>query len=137
MIHQWNNCAIAYKSKLQATVTTSSTEAKFTTAVHAAKIAKYLHAILHEFGIPQEGPTPLYEENISAITMINEHKPTPNSRHIDIQHFAIQEWQCHGIIIMCHIPGIVNIADHATKALGWTLLACHAHCAMGNFGPPC
>ena len=70
--------------------------------MHAAKIAKYLCAILHEFGIPQEGLTLLYEDNISAIAMINEHKPTPNSRHIDIQHFAIQEWQHHGIIIMHH-----------------------------------
>ena len=67
--------AIAYKSKLQATVATSSTKAEFI----AAKIAKYLHAILLEFGIPQEGPTLLYEDNISAIAMINEHKQTPNS----------------------------------------------------------
>jgi hypothetical protein len=128
--------AIAYKSKLQTTVATSSTEAEFIAAVHAAKIAKYLHAILLDFGIPQEGPTPLYEDNVSAIAMINERKPTPNSRHIDIQHFAIQEWQRRGIIVMRHIPGIVNIADHATKALGWTLLARHARRAMGHFGPP-
>jgi hypothetical protein len=33
--------AIAYKSKLQVTVATSSTEAEFIAAVHAAKIAKY------------------------------------------------------------------------------------------------
>ena len=129
--------AITYKSKLQASVATSFTEAKFITTVHAAKIAKYFCTILHEFGIPQEGLTPLYEDNISAIAMTNEHKQTPNLRHIDIQHFAIQEWQCHGIIVMCHIPGIVNIANHAIKALGWTLLAHHACCAMGHFGLPC
>ena len=44
--------AITCKSKLQATVTSSSTKAKFITAVYAAKITKYLHVILHEFGIP-------------------------------------------------------------------------------------
>ena len=129
--------AIAYKSKLQATVATSSTEAEFIAAVHAAKIAKYLRTILHEFGISQEGPTPLYEDNVSAIALINERKPTPNSRHIDIQHFAIQEWQRRGLIVMRHIPGIINVADHATKALGWTLLARHARRAMGHYGPPC
>ena len=81
--------AIAYKSRLQATVTTSSIKAKLIAAVHAAKIAKYLWAVLHEFGIPQEDPTPLSDDNISAIVIINKHKPTLNSRHIDIQHFAI------------------------------------------------
>jgi hypothetical protein len=25
--------------------------------------------------------------------MINENKPTPRSRHIDVQHFATQEWR--------------------------------------------
>jgi hypothetical protein len=36
---------IAYKSKVQPTVLTSSTEAEFIAAVQAAKIAKYLRSI--------------------------------------------------------------------------------------------
>ena len=55
----------------------------------AAKHAKYLRAVLLEFGYPQIGPTPLYEDNMSAINMINNPVPTERSRHIDIQHFAI------------------------------------------------
>ena len=39
---------IAYKSKVQSTVSTSSTEAEFVAAVQAAKIAKYLRSILLE-----------------------------------------------------------------------------------------
>ena len=125
--------AIAYKSKLQATVATSSTEAEFIAAVHAAKLAKYLRSVLLEFGFPQDGPTPLYEDNMAAIAMINERKPTPRSRHIDIQHFAIQEWQQRGIIVMHHIPGVINVADQATKALIWTLHSRHARRSMGHF----
>jgi hypothetical protein len=110
--------AIAYKSKLQATVTTSSTEAEFIAAVHAAKLAKYLWSVLLKFGVPQDGPMPLYEDNMAAIAMINERKPMPRSCHINIQHFAIQEWQQQGtIIVMHHIPGVINVADQATKAL--------------------
>jgi hypothetical protein len=83
---------IAYKSKLKATVTTSLTEAESIAAVHAANLAKYLRAVLVEFSVPQDGPMPLYEDNILDIAMINEQqKPTSNSRHIDIQYFAIQE----------------------------------------------
>jgi hypothetical protein len=128
--------AIAYKSKLQATVATSSTEAEFIAAVHAAKLAKYLRSVLMEFGFPQDGPTPLYEDNMAAIAMINESKPTTRSRHIDIQHFAIQEWRRRGIIVLRHLPGVINVADQQTKALGWTLHSRHARRSMGHYGPP-
>jgi hypothetical protein len=110
--------AIAYKSKLQATVATSSTEAEFIAAVHAGKIAKYLRSVLKEFGFPQDAPTPLYEDNMAAIAMINERRPTPR------------------IIVMHHIAGVINVADQATKALSWTLHSRHARRAMGHYGPP-
>jgi hypothetical protein len=82
---------IAYKSKIQSTVSTSSTETEFIAAVHAAKIAKYLQSILSELGYPQSEHTMLYEDNAAAILMVNASRPTPRSRHIDIQHFAIQK----------------------------------------------
>jgi hypothetical protein len=125
---------IAYKSKMQATVATSSTEAEFIAAVHAAKLAKYLRSVLEELGFAQEGPTPLYEDNLAAIAMINQKKPTSRSRHIDIQYFAIQEWKRRGLIVMRHIPGVINVADQATKALSWVLHSRHARRSMGHYG---
>ena len=127
--------AIAYKSKVQATVATSSTEAEFIAAVHAAKIAKYLHSILRELGFPPSGPTLLYEDNLAAIEMINQDKPTERSRHIDIQHFALQEWRKRKIVAMKHIPGCINPSDAATKALGWILHHRHIRRGMGHFRP--
>jgi hypothetical protein len=128
--------AIAYKTKLQATVATSSTEAEFLAAVHAAKIAKYLRSVLTELGFPPSGPTTLYEDNEAAIAMINENRPTPRVRHVDIQHFAIQEWRARGLVRMEYIPTTLNVADGSTKALGWTLHARHARRAMGHYGRP-
>jgi hypothetical protein len=125
--------AIAYKSKMQVTVVTSSTKAEFIVAVHAAKIAKYLRSVLEELGFAQTDLTPLYVDNQAAITMINENKPTPHSQHIDIQHFAIQEWRARRLIGLLHIPGIVNPADQATKAIGWTLHSRHAQRAMEHY----
>jgi hypothetical protein len=127
---------IAYKSKVQSTVSTSSTEAEFVAAVQAAKIAKYLRSILLELDYAQPGPTVLYEDNQAAILMINASRPTPRSRHIDIQHFAIQEWKSNGDIILCHIPGIINPADALTKALGTTLHFRHVRRLMGHYGAP-
>lgn len=127
---------IAYKSKVQSTVSTSSTEAEFIAAVQAAKIAKYLRSILLELGYEQSDPTVLYEDNQAAILMVNASRPTPRSRHIDIQHFAIQEWKSNGEIILCHIPGIINPADALTKALGTTLHFRHVRRLMGHYGAP-
>jgi hypothetical protein len=125
---------ISYRTKTQSITATSSTEAEFLAAVLAAKQVKFVRAILLELGFPQEGPTPIYEDNQSAIHMINAQKPTERSRHIDIQFFAIQDWKEAGDIIMAHIPGVINPADDLTKPLGWVLHARHARRVMGHYG---
>ena len=98
--------------------TTSCLRVEFLAAVTAAKHAKYLRGILLKLGYPQDGPTPLYEDNMSAINMINNRVSTERSRHIDIQHFAIQDWAKAKDIVMQHMPGILSIPDGLTKALG-------------------
>lgn len=83
-LFSYAGAAIAYKTKLQPCVATSSTEAEFYAAVHAAKVAKYLRSVLSELQYPQLQPTPLLIDNESAINMINESRPTVRSRQIDI-----------------------------------------------------
>ena len=48
--------AVAFKSKLQPTVATSSTEAEFIAAVSAAKVAKYLRFVFLELGFSKLSP---------------------------------------------------------------------------------
>jgi hypothetical protein len=127
--------AIAYKSKLQSTVSTSSTEAEFIAAVHSAKTAKYLRLVLSDLGYLQHSATVLHVDNLAAVNMINDNRPTPRARHIDIQHFAIQEWRARSIIVVSHLAGILNPADQATKPLGSQLHGRHARRCMGHFGP--
>ena len=117
---------ISYRSETQPITAMSSTEAEFLAFVMAVKHAKYLRVVLLELGYPQIGPTPLYEDNMSAINMINNPVPTERSRHIDIQHFAIQDWAEAKDIVMRHIPGILSIPDGLIKALGWILHSRHA-----------
>ncbi|KAI2495082.1 hypothetical protein MHU86_19437 [Fragilaria crotonensis] len=124
------------QSRPNSLVSTSSTEAEFLAAVHAAKIAKYLRSILLELGYPQLEPTTLFEDNAAAILMVNASRPTPRARHIDIQHFALQEWKANGDIVLSHIPGVVNSADSLTKSLGSTLHHRHVRRLMGHYGAP-
>jgi hypothetical protein len=126
---------IAYKSKLQVSVATSSTEAELYAAVDAAKIGKYLRSVLDELGFVQDGPTMLHEDNQAVINIVNNSQPTSRTRHVAIQTFAIQEWRAKKEIKLAYIPTEVNVADDLTKGLGWTLHARHVRRAMGHHRP--
>ena len=63
---------VAYKSKLQATCSTSSTEAEFIATVTTAKTIKYLRTILAQLGYPCNTATDVHVDNQAAIAMVNE-----------------------------------------------------------------
>ena len=109
----------------------SSTEAELIAAVTAVKTARYIRSFMSELEFTQEGPTPIYEDNESAITIVNSCKPTERSRHIDIRFFAIQDWKTRGNIKLFHVPGATNPADDLTKPLGFVLHIRHAQYIMG------
>ena len=94
---------------------------------------KYLRYVLQELDAIAPGPSPLFIDNQAALAMINESRPTPRARHIEIQHYAIQEWRQNGDILMKHLPGVLNTSDDLTKALGWTLHARHSRQSMGHY----
>ena len=119
-----NYGVILYCSKILSTTATSSTKVEFLAAVTAAKHANYMPAVLLELGYLQDGPTLLYEGKMSAINMINNRVPTERSCHIDIQHFAIQDWAKAKDIVMGHTPGILSIPDELCAWLGLTLPLC-------------
>ena len=88
-----------------------------------------------ELGALAPGPSKIYIDNEAALHMINERRPTPRACHVEVQHFAIQEWRDAGDIIMNHLPGVINPSDGLTKALATVLHARHARRAMGHYQP--
>jgi len=101
--------------------------------VTTAKTAKYLQSLLADPGFTQISPTILYEDNQAVIHMINLGKPMAPSHHINVQHFAIQEWHANGDIHMRYIPTSIQLAKVMTKACGSVLHHCHIHHIMGHF----
>ena len=89
--------------------------------------------VLLELEALRPGATRLFIDNMAALAMINESRPTPRACHIDIQHFAIQEWRNKGDVIMQHLHGILNPSDDLTKPLGWVLHSRHARRSMGHY----
>ena len=125
--------AILYQSKAQSIMALSSTKEELIAAVTVAKNIKYVRSVMEELGVENTDRTHIYEDNQSAIKIINGNKPTGRSRHIDIQFFAIQDWKDAGIITMKHIPGIINPTDDLTKPLGYLL---HSRHTRLYYGPP-
>ena len=93
----------------------------------------YIQSILYELGFPCKGPSPIYEDNVSTIDIVNSSVPTERARHIYIQYFAIQDWKEWGCIQLIHIPGKLNPSDDLTKPLGWVLHSRHCRQFMGHY----
>jgi hypothetical protein len=127
---------IAYKSKYQATIALSSTEAEFTAASEAGKTTLYLRSILHELGFSQYLPTLLYEDNTGALHMANAQQPTRRTRHMDTKYFALQDWVEHDQIEVTQIGTANNISDAFTKALGRIKFYEQTDVIMGRRIPP-
>ena len=67
--------AVYYKSKLQATVSTFSTDDEFMAVVSGAKAARYIAFILKDVGFSIQVPTKLFCDNTSSIMMVKSNKP--------------------------------------------------------------
>ena len=124
--------AICYRSKTQPSIALSSTEAELVASVSACKAVLYVRSILADLDFPQLLPTPVYEDNAATILIVNASKPTPRTRHIDIQYFAVQDWKARGFLLLLAIAGVINIADALTKALAWILHHRHVRRTMGH-----
>ena len=124
--------AICYRSKTQPSIALSSTEAELVASVSACKAVLYVRSILADLNLPQLLPTPVYEDNAATILIVNASKPTPRTRHIDIQYFAVQDWKARGFLLLLTIAGVINIADALTKALAWILHHRHVRRTMGH-----
>ena len=122
--------------KAQSMTSLSLTEAEPMTAVTAVNNVRCMWSALNKSGLSMEEPTPTCEDNQSAMEIINADKPTGQSRHTDMQFFAIQGWKDDGCIAMKHVPEVINPANDLTKPLGCVLHSRHARCMMGHCHKP-
>ena len=102
---------VAYKTKLQPTVSGSSTESEFIQAHDTGKMVLYTRSIMYDLGIPQRAATVMYEDNEACITMAMAQKSTPRTRHIDIRYFALAEWVERDLMALERVSTKQNMAD--------------------------
>ena len=114
----FNGGSFAWSSRKQTSVSLSTAEAEYISAVHAAKSAAWLRVLLQELNIISDEPIDLRVDNQSAIALINlDDSVNERLKHIEVRYHWIRNAVRKGIISPSHIPSEFNISDILTKPL--------------------
>lgn len=106
---------VTWSSKGQATVALSSTEAEYVALTATAREAIWLRSVLAEMGRPATRGTTIYEDNESAMKLVNNPVLHARSKHIDICHHAVRQFSRDKKIVVERRPTDVMVADMLTK----------------------
>jgi histone deacetylase 1/2 len=111
---------ISWNSKLQSTVTLSTTEAEYTALAEAVREATWIRQLLGELGIesPSINKVTLYEDNQPSIQLAENHVNHARSKHIDIRTHYVREQVSLGKINVEYLHTDQQAADGLTKPLG-------------------
>ena len=90
---------------------------------------------MEDLGIDQLQATTLYEDNQGALLMANAGQPTKRTRHMEVKHFAIQQWVETDLLSLLRIGTSDNESDGMTKNLARTLFYRHQEYIMGKIIP--
>ena len=115
MVFLLNGAAVSWQSKLQPTVSLSTSEAEYQAAGAGAREALWLRKLLLELGVTLQGPVLIKGDNDAALSLLKNHMSTPRSKHIDIVHHFARERVEMGQICFSYVPSKDNVADLLTK----------------------
>jgi hypothetical protein len=70
-----------------------------------------------------------------AVFMVSAQAPTKRTRHVEIRHFALLQWDEDDYLVATPIPTDLNPSDSFTKATGRIKFHQHADIYMGRLSP--
>jgi hypothetical protein len=106
---------IFWKSRLQKTVSLSSTEAEYYALSEAAKEVKFIIMLLQSIGIEPHLPVIMHVDNVGAIFMAENMSATARTRHVDARYHFIREMIVDNMIKVIFVKTDNNKADIFTK----------------------
>jgi hypothetical protein len=106
-----------WSSKRHRCVTLSSMEAEYVEATKAGQEVLWFRRLLSDLGMPQQGPTVIYEDNSAAISFSKNHTCHDRSKHIDIRHHWLKQMVEDKLVRLVPIATECQIADVLTKYL--------------------
>jgi hypothetical protein len=116
-VHMMNGAAVMWTSRQQRCVSLSSAEAEYVALSEAGRDVMWLRRLLSELKSPALHPTPVFEDNNSAIKWTQDSHSWARSRHIDTSYHAIRQWCDDKHIVVKKVDTSLQLADLLTKAL--------------------
>ena len=117
ILHRIRTTSIAWSSKLQSTISLSSTEAEYKALTEASKDIIHYRRLLQELGYVDKNPTTLLSDNQSSIKLVKNPIMHVRTKHIEIQHHFIRETANADILQVEFTLTETQLADFLTKPL--------------------
>ena len=118
ILHLVNCTLIDWFSKRQNQVETAVYGSEFMAGRLAVEQIMELRYMFTMLGVPIEGPTYLFGDNLSMITSSTIPSSSLKKRHNILSYHRVREAIAADIVRVIHIPGKENPADVLTKTLG-------------------
>lgn len=109
--------AVSWSSKRQEIISLSTTESEYVAITHASKEALWLRSLIGQIFQPFVDPTPLNSDNLSAISLTQNHQYHARTKHIDIRFHFIRWILEDKKLKLIYCPTNDMVADALTKAL--------------------
>lgn len=116
-LFKMNGAAVSWKSRLQPTVSLSSTEAEYKATTAAGQEIVWLRGILRHMSLEQSPPTTLCSDSTGAVALTKKGIFHARTKHIEVQYHWIREQVEQKVIILRHISNQHMFADTLTKPL--------------------
>jgi len=110
---------VAWHSRLQTSVSLSTTEAEYMALAAAARFSAWYNILIGDFGIESSYGTPvhIFSDNQSALSIAKNPITHKHSRHIDRRLHWLREQTQAGNLVVAFISTPDNVSDIMTKAL--------------------
>ena len=114
---QMSGAAISWRSKKQTCVSLSTAEAEYIALASAGQEAVWIRQLLSDMKSVPTGPTVMFEDNQSAISMVKNPQYHGRTKHVDIKFHFIQDLSKTETIMLKYCCSGDMIADMLTKGL--------------------
>jgi hypothetical protein len=106
---------ISWRSKLQTSVSLSSTEAEYMACCFATREAVWLRRLLQDLGIQISGPTVMFQDSTGCKSLSENWRADQRTKHIDVQYHFVREQVEAQTVSLSRVSTENMIADALTK----------------------
>jgi hypothetical protein len=125
--YQIGDGAISWKSRKQATVSLSSTEAEYKALSDSCKEGLWLRHVLTELALRPNTAIPIHVDNEGAEALAKNPEHHARTKHIHARYHFIRECIQQNEVELLHVSTKDMLADMLTKPLARILLEKHRH----------